>query len=357
MGIRLVLSKKTEKKLHEKLAQSELLGDLKAFKRIQSVLMFFQGCSYSNIAAALNCSHESVRLWFKDFMFRSINFIKYQSPPGRPSRLTKNQKKELSKIIDDGPECYGFSGGCWRTPMLQKVIYEKFGVFYSCHYISTLLKNMGYSYQKATFVSAKRDDEQRRIWIEKIWPQILKEAKNKDSFIFFGDECSFSLRGSLSYTWSKKGVQPEVKSNGSKKNYKVFGVIDYFSGKFLSMGYDGKLNSDSYTEFLKEVLRRTRKHVILIQDGAGYHTSDDMEDFFCSNCHRLSIYNLPSHSPDFNPIEKLWKKIKEKGTHLKYFPTFDSLMYKVEEMLIKFENSKQEILKLFGLYTKLENRV
>jgi len=53
------------------------------------------------------------------------------------------------------------------------------------------------------------------------------------------------------------------------------------------------------------VLGKTRKHVILIQDGAGYHTSDEMEDFFCSNVHRLSVYQLPACSPDFNPIEKV----------------------------------------------------
>jgi len=27
--------------------------------------------------------------------------------------------------------------------------------------------------------------------------------------------------------------------------------------------------------------------------------------------YRLTVYNLPFYSPDYNPIEKLWKKIKE----------------------------------------------
>ena len=62
-----------------------------------------------------------------------------------------------------------------------------------------------------------------------------------------------------------------------------------------------------------------------------------MKQFFEKKAHRLTVYDLPSYSPDYNPIEKLWKKIKEKEIHMHYFPTFDSLKNKVEEALINFK--------------------
>jgi hypothetical protein len=46
--------------------------------------------------------------------------------------------------------------------MIQDLIYERFGVFYSVNYISQLLKNMGFSYQKAKFVSDHLDEEARK---------------------------------------------------------------------------------------------------------------------------------------------------------------------------------------------------
>jgi transposase len=339
--------------LNKKASDAEFNGDIKALKRVQVMLMINEGNKFETIALILKISKETIRLWIKDFLLLGIRFLKYQKSPGRPPKLTKSQKKQLAKIIDDGPEKKGFSSACWRTPMVQKIIQEEFGVTYSCFYLSALLKNMGYSYQKATFVSAKRDHEIRKIWITKIWPQILKEANRKKSYILFGDECSFTQGGTLNYTWAKRGVQPEIKTSGSKRCYKVFGAIEYFSGKFFSMTYDGKLNTDSYTLFLEGILSQTKKHIIIIQDGAGYHTSDEMEDLFCGRKNRLSVYQLPACSPDYNPIEMLWKKIKEKGTHLKYFPTFDSLANTVDEMLIKFVNCKKEIMSLFGLYDKL----
>ena len=60
-----------------------------------------------------------------------------------------------------------------------------------------------------------------------------------------------------------------------------------------------------------------------------------------------------SYSPDYDPIEKLWKKIKEKDIHLHYFPTFESLINKVEEALIRFKDLKNEILSFFGFYDNL----
>lgn len=59
----------------------------------------------------------------------------------------------------------------------------------------------------------------------------------------------------------------------------------------------------------------------IIQDGASYHTSKAMKNFFDSKAYRLTVYDLPSYSSDYNPIEKLWKKIKEKEIHLQYFPS------------------------------------
>ena len=72
-----------------------------------------------------------------------------------------------------------------------------------------------------------------------------------------------------------------------------------------------------------------------------------MKEFFEQNSARLTVYQLPSYSPDYNPIEKLWKKVKQKGTHLHYFPTFEDLKNKVEEALLIFKNTPKEVLSLF----------
>ena len=74
---------------------------------------------------------------------------------------------------------------------------------------------------------------------------------------------------------------------------------------------------------------------------------------FAQQTARLQVFQLPTYSPDYNPIEKLWKKIKQQDTHLHYFPTFEALTAKVEQALLKFANIPEEILTLCSLPTEL----
>lgn len=332
---------------------AEQARDLKEAKRCLAILALSEGQEISEVATTLQVSIESIRQWLNKFLITGISGVIRKPVTGRPPKLTGQQRMKLYEMIKQGPAAVGFPGACWRTPMIKFLIEEKFKVSYATKYLSELLKSMGLSYQKATFVAAKRDKKLRKEWIKNTWPEILKLSKKKNAHILFGDEASFPQWGTLNYTWAPIGEQPVIETGGSRKAYKVFGLIDYFTGTFYSKGHEGRLNSESYIEFLMEVLSKTRKHIILIQDGAPYHLSAAMKEFFKKYQHRITVYQLPTFSPDYNPIEKLWKKIKQVGTHLQYFPTFESLILKVEEMLELFGNVKKEVLSLFGFYDEL----
>ena len=354
LNFRLTLRPVQKKALLTKLKTAEQLGNVRSVKRILAILSIADGLSNEQISDLLKVSGESVRLWLHAFLLWGIKAIETKKPPGREPKLTKTQKKELAQIIDKGPAQAGFLGNCWRSPMIQHLIYEKYGVLYSVHYISQLLKNMGFSYQKARFISDHLDEAARQKWLSQIWPKILDLAEKKNAYILFGDEASFPQWGTLSYTWHRKGTQPVIKTSGKRKGYKVFGLIDYFTGRFFYKCQESRFNSESYIEFIQDVLSKTRKHIILIQDGAKYHTSEQAKNYFDQRKERLTVFNLPSYSPDYNPIEKLWKKVKKEGTHLHYFPSFHDLIEKVEEILLVFNNSANEILSLFGLYSRID---
>jgi len=354
LAFNLRLSRQQRTELENQLVGAEAKGDLAEIKRILALLSLVAGQFAEDVSEVLQMSVETIRQAVHRFLLGGADEVRSKSRPGRPAKLTKTERKQLSKYIEAGPEKMGFPGFCWRTPMIQHLILKKFKVFYSARYLSELLKNIGFSYQKATFIADKRDEEKREQWLKKQWPAILKLAQKKDAHIFFGDESSFPQWGSLSYTWAKKGQQPVVKTCGSRKGYKVFGLIEYFTGKFIAKGHEGKLNAETYQEFLKDVMKQTQKHIILIQDNAPYHTCEEMQIFFYDYKDRITVYQLPVYSPDYNPIEKLWKKIKEKGIHLCYFPTFDDLKIKVNEMLHLFKNVKNEVLSLFGFYDELQ---
>lgn len=92
--------------------------------------------------------------------------------------------------------------------------------------------------------------------------------------------------------------------------------------------------------------------VILIQDGARYHTSRPTREFFEKHKERLIVHQLPSCSPDYNPIEYLWKKVRTAATHNRYFDQFVKLAASVDDALKVLATQADEILRSMGVYTK-----
>lgn len=146
-------------------------------------------------------------------------------------------------------------------------------------------------------------------------------------------------------------------TSGKRKGYKIFGLIDYFTGQFFYKSQTGRFNSESYAAFLLDVLAQTKQPVIVIQDGARYHTSKAMKAFFETHTDRLTIEQLPAYSPDFNPIKHLWKKVKKEATHLKYFPEFTDLQQEVDRALLHFAQTPSEITVLMARYCEKLGRV
>lgn len=350
MHIRLSLNNSTRQAVLQRLHQAYLGGDIRLIRRIHTVLYLADGQAVSEVAAVLGLSEQAVRNYFHAFLLKGPHSLVYKRPPGRPPRLTKTQRKELADLIEAGPEKASYDCGCWTCVLIQDLIEKRFGVVYHPHYIAELLKRMDFSFQKACFVSDHLSEAARTEWMEKTWPEILHLAKKRHALILFGDEASFAQWGSLSYTWARKGQQPTVKTSGKRKAYKVFGLIDYFTGRLFYKGHSGRFNSASYADFLLEVISQTSQHLILIQDGAKYHTSKAMQQFFAVHVDRVTMFQLPSYSPDFNPIEFLWKKVKKQATHLRYFPDFDQLVERVESALLHFANTPSEITALMGRY-------
>jgi len=351
--VRFIISASYRKVVEGHLQTAQHLGRLRQVKYLLAILAVLDGQNFAQVALVLRVHEKTVATWFRAFCCYGLQDTPRKKPTGRPSKLTPPQKVALATLIEEGPVKAGLSGACWWSPMIQPLIYERFGVYYNVFYIAQLLKNLGFSSQKAAFVSDHLDERTRHEWRTITWPQILRRAQAQNALLLFGDEASFPQGGTLTYTWARRGQQPMVKTSGTRKGDKVFGLIDYFTGCFFYQGQEGRLNSAAYIAFLTRVLEHPTQPIFLIQDGARYHTSAETKAFFAQQTARLQVFQLPTYSPDYNPLEKLWKKIKQQETHLHYFPTFEALTEKVEQALLTFANTPEEVLALCGLPSEL----
>lgn len=71
------------------------------------------------------------------------------------------------------------------------------------------------------------------------------------------------------------------------------------------------LDFNAYLPYVKSLLRRYGK-IVVVLDGAKYHfEKEHVQEFYKGNEERLKVIQLPPYSPELNPIEQVWKKIKK----------------------------------------------
>lgn len=79
--------------------------------------------------------------------------------------------------------------------------------------------------------------------------------------------------------------------------------------------------------FLKKLSRKIKEDVILIMDGAGWHKSKNLVI-----PRNIQILLLPPYCPELNPIERLWRFIKDNTIKNKVFDT----LLELENEVCKF---------------------
>jgi transposase len=351
VSIRIQLRRATAKDLHSRLQHAYQCDEVQLVRRITVLIaLLIHHVPVAGLCERWGLSLACLYAWQKAFLLCGMDSLVYHHGGGRRPKLLPRQKKRLVELIEAGPLVVGFETACWNAVLIRVLIWREFGVLYNRHYVWTLLHNLGFSFQKARFVSDHLDEAKRLAWLQEKWPAIFRAAKRHKGLILFEDEASFAQWGSLSYTWSRRGHQPEGPTSGKRKGYKVFGAIEYFSGQLFYQGIEGRFTSDSSQAFLQMIMAQTTAHLFVIHDGARYHTSASTTAFLAAHSARITAHPLPSYSPDYNPIEYLWKKTKQRATHNKYFKAFAELTVSVEKALAYFATHADEVLCLFGCY-------
>ena len=232
-AMRITFGNATVKRLEFEREVAEGLNHLRFCKITEGLLRLHQGQSVRDIADWLHISVRTVYNWLNHFIRRRFAWLcgHHFAGRGRKAKLHRDQRQHLYELIEKGPLEAGFTSGVWTSSMIAVLIEREFGVTYNPRYVCRLLHQLGITYQKAAFVSAKVDDEEhqakRKHWDQVRWPSILKRARQLGAVILFGDEVSFAQWGSLCRTWGPRGKQPQVPTSGKRKGMKVFGAVSY----------------------------------------------------------------------------------------------------------------------------------
>jgi transposase len=149
----------------------------------------------------------------------------------------------------------------------------------------------------------ERDEWQRAAWKVMVAEQV--EAKR----LVFVDEMGTNTSLSPVYAWAKKGQRAlcSVPRNRGK-NTTVLSSMSV-RGMGPSLTVEGATTSAVFEAYVDQVLAPTlRKGQVVVMDNLSAHKGERIRELIEERGCEL-IY-LPSYSPDFNPIEEAFSKIK-----------------------------------------------
>ena len=85
--------------------------------------------------------------------------------------------------------------------------------------------------------------------------------------------------------------------------------------------------------------------ILLLWDNGACHKSPEVKQWLIENPGIVELDNFPPYSPEFNPIEHVWKELKKHINYLRGTSTLDEIMTAAGEFL---KNTKF-YYKLLGL--------
>ena len=141
------------------------------------------------------------------------------------------------------------------------------------------------------------------------------------------------MRSTVSRRWGFKGKPLTVFVQQGFKNFYVYSAVSVINGKsfdYIMPGVDTAC-MNSYLEAFSKDLGKTK--VLLYMDQAGWHKSKDLKRH-----KNIEIRYLPAYSPELNPVERLWKHLKNETVHNMLFKSLVELEKSVINEFIKMTN-------------------
>ena len=291
-------------------AQHKQERDKRICDRIKAVLLSDKGWSTAEIAEALLLSKDAVHEHITEY--RESKKLK-PGNGGSIEKLSALQSEQLEKHLRVHTYLYVKDIIAFAKSTLR--------VTYTVPGMRNWLQRHGFSYKKPAVVPGKANEQQQREWLSEY--EKLKQNLPADETICFMDGVHPTHNVQPAYGWIQKGVRKEIPANSGRARINLSGIIDIIGHKVL-VQEDKMLNADATIGFFRKIEEaypeKTRIHVFC--DNARYYRNEAVTEYLRTS--KIRLHFLPPYSPNLNPIERLWKWMKECVIYNTYYSEFEN---------------------------------
>jgi len=114
---------------------------------------------------------------------------------------------------------------------------------------------------------------------------------------------------------------------------------------------NGVFDANTCWDFYAKLRRHHRPHrkMVVILDNARYHHATLHAAWRRLVADHFRLHFLPPYSPELNPIERVWKLVRRRCLHNRYFANLDELMAAVDPTFRIWSRPNTTLQRLCGI--------
>jgi transposase len=129
-----------------------------------------------------------------------------------------------------------------------------------------------------------------------------------------------------------------VDTFGQRKTAHLYGAIELSNGRF-TYSFADVFNGTTFWTFLRRLVAKYdgRKVFLVIDNSPAHNLPKEGKQWLSLNSDRIELFRLPPYSPEFNPMEPVWKVTRKMTTHNRFYRTTEERDCALRRTFRKFQ--------------------
>jgi transposase len=318
--------------------------------RMLIVRMFKKGETAKEIAELTGGKIRHIQSTIQKYKQGGIGVIKQKQmgrPTGTPRKLTKEQQKEIRKlIIDKTPEQLKMKFVLWDRQTVATLIYQKYKILMPLSTMGYYLRKWGFSAQRPYTQNYKQNPAAVNRWLKEEFPEIKKKARRVGGEVFWGDETGIQNESNYIKGYAPVGKTPVLKIAGDKISINMISAVTN-QGKLRFMCYEETMTQQTLIIFMKRLVKDSERKVFLILDNLKVHHGKIVTQYIKDNKKAIEIFYLPAYAPERNPDEYLNGNLKRELAKIGHATDKETLRSNTNGLMRSFQKCQQHVKNYF----------
>lgn len=291
--------------------------------KLQALHHLQRGKSIQEVADITLYQAQAIKSWLESFVEFDYEGLIERTGRGRRPRLDPAGEEKFKKFLQDYQDKK--EGGSFGAKDVQGILADEFDCCYSRSGVYALLDRLNIVWITGRSRHPKSSEEAIELFKE-LFPsdyENMRECFGHNKIeVWWQDESRIGQQGSLSRVWAMRGNRPRVVRQRQFLSTYIFGAVcpdrDHGCALILPECSTGMMQIH-LDEISKEI--QEGHHAILMMDRASWHTTEAL--VVPAN---LSLLPLPPYSPELNPMEQVWQKLKRDHLSNRVFRNYDEIV-------------------------------